>query len=149
ARPRASGHSPMSSWRDGRRRRVRPVRVVKGRALFAIRPSVRRGARGLSCQPRPEVGCLMGVSEPVGATPAVDSPAVRARALFPLLRARARQLDDERHLTQEVVDAITDAGLVRTLVPTRWAGPGLTLLEALDATIEIARASGSAGWVQS
>jgi len=91
----------------------------------------------------------MGVSEPVGAGSAVDSPAVRARALFPLLRARARQLDDERHLTAEVVDALTDAGLVRTLVPTRWSGAGLTLLDALDATIEVARASGSAGWVQS
>ena len=91
----------------------------------------------------------MGAREPAGATPAADSPASRARALFPLLRARARQVDDERHLTREVVDALTDAGLVRILVPTRWAGAGLTLLDALDATIEIGRASGSAGWVES
>ena len=91
----------------------------------------------------------MGAREPAGVTPVADSPASRARALFPLLRARARQVDDERHLTREVVDAITDAGLVRILVPTRWAGAGLSLLDALDATIEVGRASGSAGWVES
>lgn len=65
------------------------------------------------------------------------------------MRERARRTDDERHLLPEMVEAFTDAGLVRTLVPTRYGGEGLALTDAMDVTIEVAKAYGSMGWVGS
>jgi 3-hydroxy-9,10-secoandrosta-1,3,5(10)-triene-9,17-dione monooxygenase len=65
------------------------------------------------------------------------------------MRERARRSEDERHLLPEMVEAFTDAGLIRTLVPARYGGEGLGLTDALDVTIELARAYGSMGWVGS
>lgn len=73
----------------------------------------------------------------------------RARALFPLMRERAREAEEHRHLLPEMVQAFTECGAIRTLVPTRWGGEGLALTDALDVTIELARAYGSMGWVGS
>ncbi len=73
----------------------------------------------------------------------------RARGLFGFMRERARRTDDERHLLPEMVEAFTHAGLVRTLVPTRYGGEGLALTDAMDVTIEVAKAYGSMGWVGS
>jgi 3-hydroxy-9,10-secoandrosta-1,3,5(10)-triene-9,17-dione monooxygenase len=83
------------------------------------------------------------------ATPQANDLVERARALFGFIRERAPQAEDERHLLPEMVEAFTEARLVRTLVPTRWGGEGLGLTEALDVTIEVARAYGSMGWVGS
>ncbi|MEN3308434.1 MAG: hypothetical protein V7603_4636 [Micromonosporaceae bacterium] len=73
----------------------------------------------------------------------------RARELFPLLRGRAKDIDDRRHLTEDVVAAFTGAGFIRTLVPRRWGGLDLGFTEAMAVTIEVARACGSMGWVGS
>jgi alkylation response protein AidB-like acyl-CoA dehydrogenase len=82
-------------------------------------------------------------------SPAAADLVARARELHDFMRERARQADESRHLLPEMVDAFTRAGLVRTLVPTRWGGAGLALTDALDITIEVARAHGSMGWVGS
>jgi len=73
----------------------------------------------------------------------------RARSLFPLLRDLARRADDERHLMPEMVQAVTGAGLVRTLVPRRWGGSELDLTTHMEVAIELGRAYGSIGWVGS
>lgn len=73
----------------------------------------------------------------------------RARGLFEFMRERARTADEARHLLPEMVEAFTDAGLARTLVPARWGGAGLGLSDAMSVTIELARAHGSMGWVGS
>ena len=73
----------------------------------------------------------------------------RARALFPLMREHARRADDERHLVPEMVSAFTDAGIIRTVIPRRWGGYELGLTDVLTLTIEVARGSGSMGWVGS
>lgn len=73
----------------------------------------------------------------------------RARGLFALLRDGARAADDARHLPAEMVDAIRDVGLIRTLVPRRWGGTELGLTTHLEIAIELGRAYGSAGWVGS
>lgn len=83
-------------------------------------------------------------------TPQTRDEAVgRARALFPLLRGGARQADDDRHLLPEMVEAVTAAGLVRTLVPRRWGGSELDLTTHMEIAIELGRAYGSMGWVGS
>jgi len=71
----------------------------------------------------------------------------RARGLFPLLREQARRADDERHLTQEMVDAYAAAGLARVVVPERFGGLGLGFTSVAEIAIELGRASGSMGWV--
>lgn len=75
--------------------------------------------------------------------------AERARALFGLIRERAREADDARRLPQEVVDAFVATGLVRVLVPQRWGGAELGLLAQYDASVELGRAGGAMGWVGS
>lgn len=84
------------------------------------------------------------------AAPQTRAEAVaRARALFPLLREHARGADDARHLPAELVEAVRDAGLIRTLVPQRWGGTELGLTTHLEIAIELGRAYGSIGWVSS
>jgi alkylation response protein AidB-like acyl-CoA dehydrogenase len=78
-----------------------------------------------------------------------DELVAHARGLFEFMRERARQAESERHLLPDMVAAFTDAGLVRTVVPRRFGGAGLGLTDALDVTIEVARAYGSIGWVGS
>jgi 3-hydroxy-9,10-secoandrosta-1,3,5(10)-triene-9,17-dione monooxygenase len=73
----------------------------------------------------------------------------RAKGLAPLFRENAKRADDNRHLLPEMVEAFTEAGLIRTLIPERWGGYGLGMSDAMDVTIEISKASGSMGWVGS
>ena len=84
-----------------------------------------------------------------GPAAATDDPVARARGLFEFMRSRALQAEANRHLLPEMVEAFTDAGLVRTVVPTQYGGAGLGLIDALGVTIEVARAYGSIGWVGS
>lgn len=82
--------------------------------------------------------------------PASPGEAVeRARSLFSIVRERAREVDDARAVPRELVDALVATGLVRILVPRRWGGIELGLLAQYEATIEIAQAGGSMGWVSS
>jgi 3-hydroxy-9,10-secoandrosta-1,3,5(10)-triene-9,17-dione monooxygenase len=89
------------------------------------------------------------VTPDTGSPQTRDDAVGRARALFPLLREGARQADDERHLLPEMVEAVTAAGLVRTLVPRRWGGSELDLTTHMEIAIELGRAYGSMGWVGS
>jgi 3-hydroxy-9,10-secoandrosta-1,3,5(10)-triene-9,17-dione monooxygenase len=73
----------------------------------------------------------------------------RAGELFPLLRGLARRAEEERHLPPEIVTAVVEAGLVRTLVPRRWGGDELDLTTHMEIAIELGRAYGSAAWVSS
>lgn len=91
----------------------------------------------------------MTVTPDTGSPQTRDDAVGRARALFPLLREGARQADDERHLLPEMVEAVTAAGLVRTLVPKRWGGSELDLTTHMEIAIELGRAYGSMAWVGS
>lgn len=82
--------------------------------------------------------------------PASPQEAVeRARAMYPTIREQARRIDEERHIPAELIEAFTDAGLIRTLVPRRWGGLEYGLTTALEISVELGRASGSMGWVGS
>src|ERR1700730_14221999 len=97
----------------------------------------------------PEKRCQVTVTPDTGTPQTRDDAVGRARALFPLLREGARRADDERHLLPEMVDAVTGAGLVRTLVPRRWGGLQLDLTTHMEIAIELGRAYGSMAWVGS
>jgi alkylation response protein AidB-like acyl-CoA dehydrogenase len=70
-----------------------------------------------------------------------------ARALGPRIRASADQIERERRLPDELVRALSEAGILRMMVPRALGGAEadpVTQVEVLEA---ISRADGSVGWV--
>ncbi|MFE2998756.1 acyl-CoA dehydrogenase family protein [Nocardia sp. NPDC059246] len=81
-----------------------------------------------------------------------DSPTraelvARATALVPLLREDAAEADQERRLTQRVVDAITEAGLLQLMTPRRLGGLETDLSTVLEVVGELGRGDMSTAWV--
>ncbi len=74
---------------------------------------------------------------------------VRARALIPMLRQRAEEIELAGSVPEDVIDAMRAAGLFKIVQPRRWGGYGLSLLTFLRVVMEISRggSSGSAAWV--
>jgi alkylation response protein AidB-like acyl-CoA dehydrogenase len=80
--------------------------------------------------------------------PVIDTDIVaRATELVPLIREYAEQGNDARRLAPEIVKALDEAGLFRTLLPTRLGGLGTTVRTAIEVMKEVSRGDGSAGWV--
>jgi 3-hydroxy-9,10-secoandrosta-1,3,5(10)-triene-9,17-dione monooxygenase len=73
----------------------------------------------------------------------------RARALAPLLRQRAQQVEKNRRIANETIEAIVDAGLARILQPKRWGGYEISHDAAFDVAVEVASGCGSTGWCAS
>jgi alkylation response protein AidB-like acyl-CoA dehydrogenase len=71
----------------------------------------------------------------------------KARALRELLSANAAEEERERDLSDEVVTALHDAGLLTMLAPKSVGGAEAGPVEALQAIEEVAYGDGSAGWV--
>lgn len=79
--------------------------------------------------------------------PARAELVARAEALRPLLREHAARIDAERRVTDEVIDALTEAGLFKLTVPRRFGGHESDVRTLLDVTAAIAEGDGSTGWV--
>lgn len=79
----------------------------------------------------------------------MDSKALveNARALAPTLRERARQTELDRNLPASTIKQLHEAGLFRALQPKRFGGYELSPTAFYDATMELAAACGSTGWV--
>ena len=73
----------------------------------------------------------------------------RARNLRPLVRRHAARSEAERHLTDEVSAALTDAGLFRLLTPRRLGGYESDLRTVLEVTEALGEADASAAWLVS
>ncbi|KAA0092656.1 oxidoreductase [Mycolicibacterium sp. P1-18] len=73
----------------------------------------------------------------------------RAVALQPLLRQHAGYGDVHRRQPDEVVEALTEAGLFGLLVPRRFGGQQASLRTLLDVTEALGEVDGSAAWVVS
>lgn len=71
----------------------------------------------------------------------------RASALRPVLERHRQAGDEQRNLPGETVDALTGAGLLRAVVPSRFGGGECDLPTVLAANREVAGADPSAGWV--
>lgn len=71
----------------------------------------------------------------------------RARKLVPMLAAHAERGERDRRLTDEVVDALRDAGLFRLTAPRRAGGYEVDVRTFVDVCAEVSRGDGSAGWV--
>ena len=72
---------------------------------------------------------------------------VRARALVPMLRERADEIDNAGSVPEDIVQSFRDAGFFKMLQPKRWGGYETNPLTFLKVLMEIGRGSGSAGWI--
>jgi 3-hydroxy-9,10-secoandrosta-1,3,5(10)-triene-9,17-dione monooxygenase len=71
----------------------------------------------------------------------------RARALIPLLRAQAPACEQARRLTEPVMQALHETGLLRFLQPRLWGGMELPFVAYFDITEMLSRGDISTGWV--
>jgi resorcinol 4-hydroxylase (FADH2) len=78
--------------------------------------------------------------------PSPDELLERAKAMVPEIRARARQTEVERNVSQEIVDKIRDAELLRTCRPKEFGGFEYDGETALKIAMTIAAACPSTGW---
>ncbi len=73
----------------------------------------------------------------------------RAADLVPLLRARARWIDDNRRLPEDVLAALEESGLLRMRVPAQYGGYESDARTLIDVHAELARGDGSAAFTVS
>ncbi|NVI88934.1 acyl-CoA dehydrogenase family protein [Actinomadura sp. BRA 177] len=70
----------------------------------------------------------------------------RASELVPLLRSRARWIDEHRRLPEDVIEALEGSGLLRMRVPTQYGGYESDARTLIDVHAELARGDGSAAF---
>ena len=73
--------------------------------------------------------------------------AARAKDLNPLLAKNALQTEKDRRVVEENIEAMTRAGLFRTMVPKRYGGFQGSVRTHLEVTAAVAEACGSSAWV--
>src|SRR5688572_6678039 len=70
-----------------------------------------------------------------------------ARALEPGIRARADQIERDGRLPDDLVRALSEAGIFRMLVPRTLGGSEVNPITQLEVLETISRGDGSVGWV--
>ncbi|MCI4061227.1 acyl-CoA dehydrogenase family protein [Micromonospora sp. R77] len=73
----------------------------------------------------------------------------RAAELAPLLQKNAIWQEENRRLHDGTIEALTDAGLLRMRVPTRYGGYESDMRTVVEVIAEIARGDGSTAWTLS
>jgi alkylation response protein AidB-like acyl-CoA dehydrogenase len=71
----------------------------------------------------------------------------RAVDLQPLLARNAAQAEADRHVPDENIEAIREAGLFRLMVPRRLGGHETTIKTKMEVSAALAEACGSTAWV--
>ncbi len=74
-------------------------------------------------------------------------PVALAATLRPLLARNATQVERDRRLCDENVEALEAANLFKVMVPRRWGGYGAPLSTTLRTFAELAKGCSSSGWV--
>jgi 3-hydroxy-9,10-secoandrosta-1,3,5(10)-triene-9,17-dione monooxygenase len=70
-----------------------------------------------------------------------------AKRIAPQLTETVAEDNRLRRLSDRTRKLLLEGGFVRSLQPARWGGGEVSLLEYVDAVMEVARVSPSAGWV--
>lgn len=70
----------------------------------------------------------------------------RAAELVPLLREKAMWMDENRRMHEEVVAALTAAGILKMRVPVRYGGFEADMRTVADVIAELGRGDGSTSW---
>lgn len=71
----------------------------------------------------------------------------KAQALQPLIREYAQQGEENRRVSEEVITAMRDAGLLHISIPKRWGGLGGNFRTFIDTVAAVGQADGATGWV--
>ena len=71
----------------------------------------------------------------------------RAKKLAPAIAERAAEVDQLRHVHDDSIQELVDAGLTRAMQPRRWGGEEGSPEDFYSAVIEISKACTSTGWV--
>ncbi|MFF7475735.1 acyl-CoA dehydrogenase family protein [Streptomyces sp. NPDC008092] len=79
--------------------------------------------------------------------PAREELVARAEALGPLIREHAPKTEADRRVPDQVIDALSEAGLFKLSTPRRYGGYESGMRAMLDVSAAVARADGSTGWV--
>lgn len=87
----------------------------------------------------------MSVSQAPPKTELVD----RAAQLVPLIKDKAVWMDENRRMHDEVIAALTDAGLLRMRVPVRYGGYESDMTTVADVLAELGRGDGAVAWTAS
>ena len=78
--------------------------------------------------------------------PRTQSPLETARALAPLIRQYADQIDEQRELPRPLFEALADAGLFHLVIPRSLGGGELDLPTYIQVIEELGKADASTGW---
>jgi alkylation response protein AidB-like acyl-CoA dehydrogenase len=81
------------------------------------------------------------------AAPSVQELVARARELGPLLRKNGPIGETNRRVTDEAIEAVTKAGLMRVCTPKRYGGWEMNTRAMLDVSAAVAEADGGTAWV--
>lgn len=77
----------------------------------------------------------------------VESLLERARGIAQMAAERARAIEQQRRLPDDLMEALRESGLLRTLQPARWGGYEMDLGTFVRVATEIAKGDTSTGWV--
>ncbi|WP_411347652.1 acyl-CoA dehydrogenase family protein [Paenibacillus sp. WLX2291] len=70
-----------------------------------------------------------------------------ATDLIPFLQSYARQIDQERHIPDEVITKLSDAGLFKLGTRKIYGGHEVSIRAMVEIISEVAKGNGSVGWV--
>lgn len=87
------------------------------------------------------------LDKPATAVPTAQEMVGRARALIPVLSARAAQGERERRIGKETIADMQAAGLFRVLQPKRWGGYELDIHTYFDCQMALGEGDMSVAWV--
>jgi len=76
-----------------------------------------------------------------------SDPVVLAAELRPLLARNAAQVERDRRICAENIEALERANLFRLMTPRRWDGCGVPLATSLNVWAELAKGCASSSWV--
>ena len=79
--------------------------------------------------------------------PTLDELLLRIEETKPVLTANAEETEANRRIAQANIDALTNAGAFKVMVPRRFGGYQMTIREKLEVSAAVAEACGSTGWV--
>ena len=89
----------------------------------------------------------VAAAAPKSVTPTCAEIIARARALIPMLAARAPQAEQARRLPAETIADMQAAGFFRVLQPKRWGGYEMDLLTAFEVQMALGEGDMSVAWV--
>ncbi len=82
----------------------------------------------------------------LAAPPSPEELIARARALVPLIRARAEETERNRRISPEIIAKVREAELLRTTRPREFGGFEFDPTVALEIALTISAACASTGW---